>query len=148
MLQQHESDPGKALVYARIADGSIGRALRYWGSGRLHLRDQVLTLLELGLAGDLSSLFARVDTIGTDLSLALRFLEQALHDLLMIQYDPNRMINVDATERFAQVRGKLSPIAHARLMSGVRLVRTRYNAAKINLAFHVKTLFAEAFFSA
>jgi DNA polymerase-3 subunit delta' len=146
LLQRFESDPTKALVCARIADGSIGRAIRYWGSGRLHLRDQVLSLLELGLMGDLSSLFSKIEGIGQSLSLALRFLDQLLYDLLIMQYDTSRMINVDVVERLAAIRPKLTRTAEQKLVSGLRQIVSRSRIGKINTAFHLKTLFVDTFF--
>lgn len=148
VLQRFESDPAKALVHARIADGSIGRAIRYWGSGRLHLRDQVLSLLELGIAGDLSSLFSRIDTIAQGLPLALRFLEQILHDLLIMVHDGTRMINIDVADRLAPIRSTITNASLGKLVSGLRIAQARANVSRINLAFHIKTLFVESFFVA
>lgn len=146
MLSQHESDPGKALVHARIADGSIGRALRNWGAGRLLLRDQVLSLLELGLVGDLSSLFVKIDAFGQGLPVCLSFLEQLLHDLLVMQHDRSRVIHLDVVDRLDDVHKKISRGAITRLVMGLRTIRARAHASKINVAFHLKTLFVNTFF--
>lgn len=147
MLSRHEPDPTKALVHARIADGSIGRAIRNWGAGRLHLRDQVLSLLELGLVGDLSSLFSRIDSFGQGLLSCLPFLDHLLHDLLVMQYDRSRIINLDVTDRLDEIRGKIHTSAVARLVSGLRLIHARARMSKINLAFHLKSLFVDTFFT-
>lgn len=146
MLQRHEPDATKALVCARIADGSIGRAIQYWGSGRLHLRDQVLSLLELGLTGDLPSLFSRIDGMKQGLPLALRFLEQILYDLLIMQHDRSRMINVDVVERLVEVRSKLTRSAERQLVTGLRTIVSRARVGKINIGFNLKTMFVGAFF--
>lgn len=45
-LARFEKDGTKALVYARLAEGSLGRAVQLRGSGRLTLRDQVLSILQ------------------------------------------------------------------------------------------------------
>ena len=146
MVQRHEPDATKALVYARVADGSIGRAIRYWGSGRLHLRDQVISLLELGLSGELSSLFSRIDTIGQGLPLALRLLAQILHDLLIMPHDQNRMINLDAADRLAHISRKMGGAHLTKMVSGVRSIQARANAASINVAYNLKNLFVSTFF--
>jgi DNA polymerase-3 subunit delta' len=144
-VSRFEKNDAKALVYARIADGSIGRAVRHWGAGSLRQRDQVLTWIELALSGDFSSLFSQVDTMNQHLSSLLRFLDQVIHDLLMVRVDPTRMINVDASERLSEISSRMSDQNIQRLRSGALLVGERASRARINLAFHVKTLFLEAF---
>lgn len=147
MLSQHEPDAAKALVHARIADGSIGRAIRNWGAGRLHLRDQVLSLLELGLVGDLSSLFSRIDSLGQGLLSSLTFLDHLLHDLLVMPHDRSRIINLDVVERLEAIRAGIAPAAVTKLVTGLRLIRARAYASKINVAFHLKTQFVDTFFT-
>ncbi len=145
MLQRYESDPAKALVYARIGEGSVGRSVQYWTSGRLGLRDKVFTLLEYGLKRDLGSLFSAVDSMGAALPLGLRFLGHLLLDVRMVQIDPARVINSDMLEELRRVGKALSADTWYRLVSELRRVRVQIHTTKIALPFHVKTLFATIF---
>jgi DNA polymerase-3 subunit delta' len=145
VLSRFESDAGKALVYARIAEGSVGRAIRFWTSNRLRLRDQVLTVVEQGLKGDVSSMFSSVDEIGTELPLALRFFEQAVHDLLITPVDPALMVNQDAAEQLQTIRGGVSDAVWIRFRSELKLVHQRYQTSYINLPFHLKTALVNTF---
>jgi DNA polymerase-3 subunit delta' len=145
-LSKFERDNTKALVYARMADGSLGRATRYWGAGRLRTRDQAWTLLEQGFSGDLSSLFSAVDAVTQDIPLVLRFLELILHDFLMIHHEPGRIVNVDLADKINALASEGVLVkALPRLLTGTRVIRDRMRASKINAAFHMKTLFVEAF---
>lgn len=143
VLSQHCPDATKALVYCRIAEGSLGRAVRYWGSGRLSLRDKVFSLLLLGTRRDFPSLFSAVDALGKEVPLALRFLEHLLHDLAMIQHDPARAINQDIVDKLSAMR--LPEGTLGRLVDGLRDIRAAHRTTHIVLPFHVKTLFITAF---
>jgi DNA polymerase-3 subunit delta' len=145
VLHQYEKDDAKALVYSRMGEGSIGRAISYWGSGRLGLRDRVYKLLQLGLGGDLPALFSSLDGLKDDLVLGLRFLEHLLHDVLMVAHDPTRLINVDLTEDLARTRAAASVGVWARLSAGVKTLRDKQRTSSINVTFHVKTLFVDTF---
>lgn len=142
-LSQHSTDPTKSLVCARLADGSVGRAVQYLGSGRLALRDQMLGLLEKGLTGDLSSLFIAVNDVSS-LKLGLRFLEHLLRDLVMLPTDPTRLTNVDIVDKLDALRNKLGGRRLGRLVTNLAEV-TQYQRAPINLGFHVKAYLADAF---
>lgn len=142
-LSQHSTDPTKSLVCARLADGSVGRAVQYLGSGRIALRDQMLGLLEKGLAGDLSSLFIAVNDVSS-LKLGLRFLEHLLRDLVMLPIDPARLTNVDIVEKLGWLRDKLGERRLNCLVSNLAEI-TRFQRAPINLGFHVKAYLADAF---
>jgi len=143
VLSQHCEDHGKALVYCRIAEGSLGRAVRYWGSGRLGLRDKVFSILTLGSKRDFASLFTAIDALGKEIPLSLRFLEQLLLDLAMIQYDPTRIINRDIADKLSALR--VNDAVRERLVAGLRDIRASHRTTHIVLPFHVKTLFATAF---
>lgn len=134
-----KKDPAKALVYARMSEGSIGRAIHYWGSGRLGLRDRVCTLLQLGLSGNISSLFSLIDGISSELPLGLRFLDQLLYDVFMVNTDPSRLIHRDLREEIGQLREGASLETWVEFASGVGVIRSHW--ARINRAFHLKSLF-------
>lgn len=147
-VQQFESDGTKALVYGRMAEGSVGRAIRFWGSGKLGLRDRVISLLSAGVNGDLPSIFSIVAGLDKELPLSLRFLDQLLHDLLMLRHEPARMIHMDVVESLKTVREKLSDSVWAKLSAGLKVLNARSRASRINLPFHVQALFVDAFIGA
>lgn len=142
VLQRYEDDHAKALVLARLSEGSVGRAIQYWGAGRLGLRDRVLTLVQLWLNGDWCSLFSAIDGIVADLPLALKFLEHLLYDVLMSTHDPTKLTNQDLLEGVAGLRQAASLQAWVRLSSDLRIVRERGLRSRVHLPFHVKALFA------
>lgn len=144
-LQRFESDDTKALVYARLSEGSVGRAVRYWGSGRLTLRDTTLSLIRLALGRDVAGLFSAIDAVEKELPQVLRFLTPLLHDLLMVQIDPARIINQDLSDDLAKVGGQASAEVWQQLEAAVRALREQSRSTKLFLSFHVKTLFVQAF---
>ncbi len=147
VLHRFAEDPGKAFVYARMGEGSVGRSVSYLGAGRLALRDRVLAILQLALNGDVPSLFSTIDSIAPDLPLALRFLDQVLHDLFIVTTSPDRMINMDQRENVQRLLKRAKLTVWTRLGEGARSVREQHRRSKgsINLSFHVKELFANTF---
>lgn len=144
-VQQFESDPTRALVYARMAEGSVGRAIRFWGSGKLGLRDRVLSVLDSGVQGDVPALLSLTASLDKELPLSLMLLEQLLHDLLMLQYDPSRMIHLDLRDSLSQLQPKLMGEARQRLVGGLRALNARVRSSRINVLFHVQTYLVESF---
>lgn len=145
MLLQYESDPAKVLVYSRMSEGSVGRAIQYWGSGRIKLRDQVLKILQSALDRDLPSLFASVGDIEKDLVVALKLLEQVLHDVLMARVYPVGIINVDRTEDILSIGKRGSLKVWVNLASRVHGLESQYRTTKLNLPFQFKTILTETF---
>lgn len=143
-LSRFERDPGKALVYARMGEGSIGRATRYWGSGRLSIRDRVFNMLQLGVQGDLSSAFSVVDELSKDLPLTLRFLIFLVHDVMTSEIDPQRVINQDLEEDLAAMRVRAGKTFIPRLWVELKSVHERFESSYVNLAFQLKTALATA----
>lgn len=150
-LMQHTTDGTKALVYARLSEGSLGRAVQYLGSGRIALRDSMVSLLQKALTRDLASLFAGVNSIAgsavkgvSGLKLGLRFLEHVLHDLAMIPHDPTRLTNLDIAEDLGRLRGQIGDHRLGKLIDGMKTIRRR-QTAPINLGFHLKTYLATVF---
>lgn len=143
IVQRFESDLAKASIYARMGEGSVGRSLSYWGSGRLGLRDRVYGLIQFALDRDLPALFSGIDSLGKDISLALRFVEWLLHDMLLLQYAPDRIINLDLAQDLPRVRAKASWAAWSRFGLKVRELKDRYRTTKINIIFGLKSTFVE-----
>jgi DNA polymerase-3 subunit delta' len=155
-LSQFVSDPLMATVYARLAEGSVGRALQYFGSNRINLRNRVFSLLKVGVGGDISSLFstidgfkqdnAKKDDFEKDLKLGLRFLEHLLYDLTMLPHDPSRIVNLDLATELGQVGKQLGMARIRALQHGIHTVQSRASATRIQLAFHIKAALGTAFF--
>jgi len=140
-----ESDRNKALVYARMGEGSVGRAIQFLGSGKIGLRDKMLSLITAGVRKDLPSIFSVAASVEKELPLGLRFLDHLVHDLLIVRHDPSRMINLDSLEIIQSTREKMRDDTWSRLSNGLRALTARYESHNINLLFHVQTLFVEAF---
>ena len=144
-ISKFETNPDKALVYARIGEGSVGRASRYFGSNRLVFRDRVLNVLQLSVNGDLSSSFEVIDGLTKELSLALRFLVFLVHDLMVLTVDPDRVINMDLLEDLSTMRLKLNPGTLMQLWIGLRVVWERNESSYVNLTFQLKSTLASVF---
>jgi DNA polymerase-3 subunit delta' len=144
VLQQFEPDGAKALVFARLGEGSVGRAVRYWGSGRLVLRDKTFSLIRLALERDLAGLFSAIDSVEKELPQVLLFLSHLLHDMLMVQTDHTRLVNVDMSEEIAATSARVSASVWHAFMGNLHALRVQARATKLFLSFHVKTLFTQA----
>lgn len=141
-----EKDPNKALVYTRMGQGSVGRAVRYWGANRLATRDLVFNTLTSGANGDLSSALALIDEIGTELlPLALKLLRFLVHDILLLGVDPQRLVNVDLTAGLQALASRVTPALWQKLSVELAQVERRYESAYINLHFHVKSAIVAVF---
>lgn len=143
-LQAVEPDPTKALVYARLGEGSLGRSIRLWSSGRLALRDQALSILQEAVGGDYPAAFSVIDDTKEDLRLAFRFLRHIAHDLLVVSVAPSRVINFDIVEQLLALREKAPGETWVRVASGLKGVRERDESAHINLPFHLKSVLIDS----
>jgi DNA polymerase-3 subunit delta' len=143
-LANHTEDVTKALVCCRLAEGSVGRALKFLGSGRLVLRDQMISLLKIGLTRDLARLFSTVDSIGADLGTGLHFCEHILHDLVMLPCLPSRITNLDVASDLDVLRSNLGVKRIAELRLGLTTLRHSLHGS-ITLPFHVKSWLTSVF---
>jgi len=143
-VQEFESSVEKALVYARLGEGSVGRAIQYWGSGRLALRDKALTLLSYALSKDTPGVFLLLDQLEKDLPLTLLFLNTLTHDLIMLGVASQRIVNLDVEGTLRKMHAP-APDTWQRLHQGIETMLATYRATKIQLAFHAKTLLLETF---
>jgi DNA polymerase-3 subunit delta' len=144
-ISQFEKDPGKALVYTRLGEGSVGRAIKYWGSNRLTLRDRALTMLETSAKGDVSSAFSVIDEVNKDLNLALKFLIFLVHDVLVGGVDQSRVVNQDIEEELSSMRSSVKTTTWNTLWDGLRTVNDRNESSYINLGFQLKSTLAFTF---
>lgn len=150
VLQRSEDDFTKALIIARMSEGSIGRAVQYMGAGRLSLRDKVFHLLRLALEKNAPGLFVSIDAIEKELPLALRFLEQLVHDNLMLRSAPTRVIHTDIAEAIGQVGKNVATDRWYSLLHSVRGLQEKLRSRLVratdkSFTFQVKNLFAQAF---
>lgn len=144
-LSRFESDPDKALVYARMGEGSVGRAARYWSSNRILFRDSVLGLLLASSTGDFPSAFSSVDELAKELPLVLKFLCFLVHDVLVVRVDPQRAINQDVLDDITAMRNRAKDETWLQLWANLRTVWTRYESSYVNLAFQIKSALAASF---
>ncbi len=144
VLQRSEDDSAKALIIARMSEGSIGRAVQYMGAGRLAFRDKTFNLLRLALEKNVPGLFSSIDAIEKELPLALRFLEQLVHDIIMARPSPSRIIHKDLEGELGKLREKRDEKTWHKLLSEVRALREKIRS-RVHLPFQVKNLFAQAF---
>ena len=142
-LRDHTENDARALVCSRLAEGSVGRAIHYLDSGKLSLRDSMLSALSFVPKRDVQSLFSVVESIAEDLPLALRFLEHLLFDMTMLRRDPSLILNTDKTDALVKLGGQLEGKTE-QLRSALKVVQA-LEGSSINLVFHVKTLFISAF---
>lgn len=146
-VREFENDPTKSLVYSRLAEGSIGRAIQFMGAGRIRLRDQMFDLLKLGMRKDLPGVFSTVDGLAEeDLVLGLRFLNHILNDVVLTPRVASRITNLDLASEIVDLRNSLKVRQIQRLRSGIDKVisNSRWN---IVLPFHVKACVVHAFAS-
>lgn len=144
-ISKFERDPGKALVYSRLGEGSVGRATRYWGSNRLTVRDRVFSVLELCVQGDVPSSFSVVDGLNKEFTLALRFLTFLVHDILVGEFDSSRVVNQDIEEDLSTMRSKAKASTWIKLWGNLRTVLERDESAYVNVGFQLKTALATTF---
>jgi DNA polymerase-3 subunit delta' len=144
-ISEFEPDSGKALVYTRLGEGSIGRAIKYWGSNRLTLRDRALAMLESSAKGDVSSAFSVIDEVSKELNLALKFLIFLVHDVLVGGVDQSRVVNQDIEEELSSMRSSVKLATWNTLWEGLRLVNDRNESSYVNLGFQLKSALASTF---
>lgn len=145
ILSKFEPDEAKARVIARLSEGSVGRAVYYWGSGRILLRDKAVVLLQLAVKRDVATLFSVVDSVEKELPQVLLFLTQLLHDILLVATIPTRLINLDLILELTRLSQKVPARRWLDILISIRELQARFGQTKVQLPFHLKTLFARAF---
>jgi DNA polymerase III subunit delta' len=145
IVQRHEQDPGKALVYSRMGEGSAGRAVDYCSAGKLSLRDQVVRVIHASVEKDLPAVFSLVDSMKNDLELAVLFTEQVLRDVVISGIDHRRVINVDLAGSLAGLRTRVVPQVWINSARRVCRLKSLLDRTHLNLGFQLKTVLAEAF---
>lgn len=145
-ISAYTEDPDRALVYARLGEGSVGRAYQYYVSNRLATRNSAFEVLKLSVQGDIPSAFSAVDGFAKELlPLALRFLVFLVHDILVCVLDPPRVVNRDIAEDLLFVRSRMKNDVQRKLWDSLRTVWERYESSTVNLGFQVKTALAQTF---
>lgn len=137
-------NPTKALVCARLGEGSVGLAYQILASGRLVLRNKMLNLLEFGLTKEFSSLFSLIDEVENDLERGLHFLNHLLCDLVMLPHAPTHITNLDVVEKLDSLRTRLGEERIEGLLAGYNVLRDRMRG-RILLPFHTKTFLVSVF---
>jgi len=137
-------DRAKALVYCRLAGGSVGRAVKFLSAGRLGVRDKMVGILKIGLLRDLQKLFAAIEDVGPNLPLGLLFLEHIVYDLIMLPHSTTLLTNLDIIPDLQRVRQGMGVDRIHKMRSELRGALSKCRGP-YNLAFHVKSLMASVF---
>ena len=150
VVQRYVPDLSKALVYTRMGEGSVGRAFSYASAGKLTLRDQTVKMMQAGVRRDFYTSFKLIDEMEDDLPTVITFMQHVLHDVLIVDLDPMKLVNVDVPQVVREMKGKTSSqawqeCAHKvnRLQKTVSKVQRR--ELSVDLGFMVKTILAETF---
>jgi DNA polymerase-3 subunit delta' len=144
-LSKFEADHDKALVYARLSEGSIGKATRYWSSNRIVVRDKSMEVIRLASRGDLPAAFGLVDELSKELQFTLQCMVSVVHDLLLVSTVPDRVINRDVMEDMAEIQRKISLQKWSAVWRDLRTVWVRNESSHVNLAFQIKSALATTF---
>jgi DNA polymerase-3 subunit delta' len=144
-MSKFERDSDKALVYARLSEGSIGKATRYWSTNRIVIRNKVMEILRLASVGDLPSAFGGIDELSKDLQFVLQCAIAIVHDLLLVLTIPERVINRDVTEDMTEIQSKAPAQKWSSLWGNLRTVWVDNESTHVNLAFQIKTALATTF---
>jgi DNA polymerase III subunit delta' len=144
-MSRYEKDPARAGVLARMGEGSLGAAVEYCVGNKLALRDQVIKALQFALDNDIQGLFTYIDQISSELDLAVKFLAQVLHDVLIARHDPMRVIHQDISNELIAL-GNRAPINSWKgLARKVHYIQEDYKDYNLTLSYHIKTALVAAF---
>jgi len=141
-LLSYTEDEKKATTCARLAEGSLGKALQYFHSGKLSTRDAVLNLLSAVAGSDYRIIFKGVDELES-IPLGIHFLEHALHDLIMLPVDRTKLSNLDKFEQLQKLRISLGEPKLESLRASLKALQS-LSGRPINAAYHLKALLASA----
>lgn len=145
IVKRQEEDEDKALVYGRMGEGSAGLALRYCKFGKLATRDQAFRFMRMMLDKDLLGAFSVIDSMEKELELCLKFLEQLLHDVLIVQLDPMRVIHLDRSNDLLAMSNRAPSRTWLSLSRKLTALQHQARFVSLNLGFQVKTILAETF---
>lgn len=134
----YEKDEMKARSLARLAGGSIGRALSLWKTNGLLFRDKVFNLFQLHAQNDIPRLFETLDELGKNPDLLARMILAVASDL-MVPAEMRR--NVDLSDDLETVAARLGEEKVSALWRKLREATTRYESAYLNLPFQLKAAF-------
>jgi DNA polymerase-3 subunit delta' len=141
-ISKFEKDPDKALVYSRMGEGSLGRSFRYWGSGKIQVRDQAFSVLHSSVQREFSTAFSTLDEC-KDLPLLLKLLTFLVHDLMTYSVDPSRVMNQDILEDLTSLRVSQSILQG--FWFALKEVWERNESSYVNLPFQLKSSIASSF---
>lgn len=141
-LSEHESNETLALTCTRLADGSLGRALKIYHGSRIALRDRMMAIFRAAAHRDLVDAFHGIDAAGDDLREGLGFLDHLVKDTFLVEHDPAAVANLDLVSDLRGLRHKLGLMKLAQVRAGLRALGTLPKPALIS--FHLKAALASA----
>lgn len=136
LLQERDHSPAQAERLARLAGGSVGRALSIDLEHEDELREQLLTLFEsAGAGGELGRALGLAEQLGTDagsFEATMHCLAGILRDLALLHQGAadDTLVHADITQRMRRLAARFGQRAAAdlgRLEEGVRRVRGNVN---------------------
>jgi hypothetical protein len=105
----------------------------------------VFGILRYALGKDLPAVFSSVDAIEQDLLLAMKFLEQILHDIFIVRVNPERVIHLDCLDDLKKMEKKFLPGVWIGLARKIKDLQIQCQEIPLYLAFHFKAILAESF---
>lgn len=139
-LSSFELNQHLAWAYTRLSEGSVGRAIRYWSTNRVSVRDRCVEMVRQAASGDLPTAFAIVDSLAKDLRFGLRMLLFVVHDLLLLPSAPERIASVDLRDDLTELY-KVRPFGTwVDFWASLRRVWVRSESTYVNLPLQVKSV--------
>lgn len=135
-------DDSRVLVYSRMGEGSVGKALMYATAGKLRVRDTAIRCLQAVSVKDLPGLFSIIDTLKDDIDLAVHILLQLLHDMTIAETAPDRVVHCDVTDALLALRSSLALDVRESLFVELERLQSALAWTKLVAHFQLKTVFA------
>jgi len=140
------SSEEKATTYARLAEGSLGRAIQWCGANKLKVRNKALDLLADCATGDVGRIFSSVDGIQEEGALGLYFLNALLRDALAyLSSESVTFLNQDVREKVVEVSKAIRKDRLLALWESLSSTIEDSNRTKIDIGFHLKSALARTF---
>lgn len=131
-----------ALVYARMSDGSIGKAIRYHASNHLTHRDRAIEVCQW-VGKDLVKAFSIVDE-EEDLSTFLELLCIVVHDCLVYKVASKRVVNQDRLASISELHGQVGFEVWVALWLGLKKLTAQLVQTPLNVSFQLKTVLSSS----
>lgn len=126
--------PEDSKIYSVLSEGSAGKAIEYFQAGKIILRDHSLGLLRACAKRDISSILSLSDQVTQDTDVGLKVLVHVLHDAVMLNIDPSRILYPDKLEVLKELKGPNWP----NVLKEVSVLIN--NPFSVQISFHLKSI--------